>query len=245
MKVLQIAELIERKAPTTLALDFDNVGLLVGDKDAEVTNVLTVVDVNRAAIEFAIDNKCNLIVAHHPIIFNAIKTVTKDDFIGELLLSAISANINIYAAHTNMDKSENGINFGLAKALNGTNIHSSFSDGIGVIFDINKSSLEDIIDKLDEIMCGGVIKSFENTRKLYTRIAFISGCGGRDESVIKYILKEGAQLFITCEFKNHIEVELKDRQISYIECNHSDSERIFEDIICNLLAETDTKVLRC
>lgn len=116
--VKQIGEALERIAPAGLALSkFDNVGLMVGDMAAAVTGVLTSLDLSLATIQAARDHGCSVIVVHHPLLFEPIRTVDADDYSGRRIHELIRAGIACFAAHTNWDAAQGGVNDCLAEAV--------------------------------------------------------------------------------------------------------------------------------
>lgn len=113
-KVNDIYKYIDSFAPFNSAMDFDNCGILVGDKNSDVTKVILCLDVTSKVIDEAINKKANLIISHHPIIFNPIKSIDSNSIIYKL----IENKINVISAHTNLDMSSIlGVNTCLADAL--------------------------------------------------------------------------------------------------------------------------------
>lgn len=112
-KVQDIYEFIDSFAPFGSALNFDNVGLLVGDMQKEVSSVLLALDLNKAVLKEAIDSEVSLIICHHPIIWEPLRRVEGEGLIGELLRH----NISVIAAHTNLDIAPGGVNTCLADVL--------------------------------------------------------------------------------------------------------------------------------
>lgn len=117
MTVSEITSLIEEFAPLALQEDYDNAGLLVGDRDMEVSGVLLSIDITEAVIEEAIQSKCNLIIAHHPLIFRGLERITGQNYIQRCIINAIKNDIAIYAAHTNVDNVLNGVNGKIADKI--------------------------------------------------------------------------------------------------------------------------------
>lgn len=112
MKIADILMAIESFAPLGLALSWDNVGLLIGQRDWEISKVLVTLDVSPNAIEKAIDTGCNLVLSHHPLVFRPMKSVTDP-----LLIRLIQHNIAVISLHTNLDVARLSVNHILAKAL--------------------------------------------------------------------------------------------------------------------------------
>ncbi|TYB73925.1 Nif3-like dinuclear metal center hexameric protein [Bizionia saleffrena] len=110
MIIQDVVNLLENYAPLAYAEDFDNVGLLVGDKNEKLTGVLVTLDTLESIVDEAIDNNCNLIVSFHPIIFKGLKSLTGKSYVERTVLKAIKNNIAIYAIHTALDNHINGVN---------------------------------------------------------------------------------------------------------------------------------------
>lgn len=117
MKVRDIINFLETVAPSSLQESYDNVGLLVGDANGVCTGVLCCLDVTDAVLDEAIQKGCNLIVAHHPMIFGGVKQITPNDVTGQLIIKSIQKNIAIYAIHTNLDNILDGVNGKMAVML--------------------------------------------------------------------------------------------------------------------------------
>ena len=121
-KIAEVIQLMGQIAPSRLAEEWDNVGLQVGDTDPEVENVLIALDFNRDLLQEAKEKNCQLIITHHPLIFNGIKSVNTHSQTGELIIDLIKNNIALFSAHTNLDIAENGLNDYLIKKLDVKNI---------------------------------------------------------------------------------------------------------------------------
>lgn len=111
-----IAEL-EKFAPLSYQESYDNCGLLTGNKDQEISGALLCLDCTEAILEEAIQKKCNLIVAHHPIIFGGLKKLNGSNYVERTVIKAIQNNIAIYACHTNLDNVKLGVNKKIADKL--------------------------------------------------------------------------------------------------------------------------------
>lgn len=121
MKIKEILSILEEMAPLAYAEDFDNVGLLVGDANAETTGVLVCHDALESVIDEAIAKKCNLVVCFHPILFSGLKKITGKNYVERAVLKAIKNDIAIYAVHTALDNHKHGVNKIFCDALGLTN----------------------------------------------------------------------------------------------------------------------------
>ncbi|MEX0996172.1 MAG: Nif3-like dinuclear metal center hexameric protein [Flavobacteriaceae bacterium] len=121
MIIQQVIDFLEELAPLHYAEDFDNVGLLVGNKNTEVTSILVTHDTLEEVVDEAIAKKCNLIVSFHPIIFGGLKKINGNTYVERVVIKAIQNNISIFAIHTALDNAWNGVNAIMCKKLGLTN----------------------------------------------------------------------------------------------------------------------------
>lgn len=117
MQLKDIISVLEQMAPTAYAEDFDNVGLLVGDKNADIKGILVCHDALENVIEEAVAKQCNLVVCFHPIIFSGMKTLTGKNYVERAVIKAIKHDVAIYALHTGLDNHPEGVNKILSEAL--------------------------------------------------------------------------------------------------------------------------------
>jgi dinuclear metal center YbgI/SA1388 family protein len=110
MKIKEIITVLEEMAPLAYAEDFDNVGLLVGNQEAEATGVLVCHDALENIIDEAIAKKCNLVICFHPILFSGLKKITGKNYVERAIIKAIKNDIAIYAVHTALDNHQEGVN---------------------------------------------------------------------------------------------------------------------------------------
>lgn len=117
MIIQQVIDFLEELAPLHYAEEFDNVGLLVGNKHTKITSVLVSHDTTEEIIDEAIEKKCNLIVSFHPIVFNGLKKINGNSYVEKVVIKAIQNNIAIFAIHTALDNAWNGVNAIACKKL--------------------------------------------------------------------------------------------------------------------------------
>src|SRR5690554_7990915 len=121
MIVQDVINHLEALSPLAYAEDFDNVGLLVGDKNAKLSGVLVTLDTLETVVDEAIETNCNLIVSFHPIIFKGLKTLTGKTYVERVVIKALQHNIAIFAMHTALDNSILGVNNMICEKLGLTN----------------------------------------------------------------------------------------------------------------------------
>ncbi|ADV49593.1 NGG1p interacting factor 3 protein, NIF3 [Cellulophaga algicola DSM 14237] len=117
MIVKQVIAILEELAPLAYAEDFDNIGLLVGDQQSEVSGILVTLDTLENVVDEAIATNCNLIVSFHPIIFSGLKKITGANYVQRVVIKAIQNNISIYSMHTALDNSDQGVNAKICEVL--------------------------------------------------------------------------------------------------------------------------------
>lgn len=117
IKIRQITTFLNQWAPPRVKMDYDNVGLLVGDPDASVSSILTCLDVTEEVVAEAISNGTELIVAHHPLIFSKIGNINPTNEQGRIIYKLIKNDIGLLVAHTNLDAALDGVSFVLANML--------------------------------------------------------------------------------------------------------------------------------
>lgn len=121
MIIKDVINYLEELAPLAYAEDFDNVGLLVGDKNTKLTGVLVTLDTIESVVDEAIEKNCNLIVSFHPIIFKGIKKLNGNNYVERVVIKAIQHNIAIFAIHTALDNALQGVNNIICDTLELTN----------------------------------------------------------------------------------------------------------------------------
>lgn len=117
MKVKDITGILESMAPLSLQESYDNAGLITGNPDLEVTGVMVCLDSTEEVLDEAIHKNCNMVVAHHPIVFSGIKKLNGKNYVERTVIKAIQNNVALYASHTNLDNVRGGVNGRMAETL--------------------------------------------------------------------------------------------------------------------------------
>lgn len=110
MQIKEVIQKLEELAPRVYQESYDNSGVITGNTALDLTGVLVCLDSTEAVIEEAIEKKCNLVVAHHPIVFSGMKSLTGKTYVERTVIAAIKNDIVIYAIHTNLDNVADGVN---------------------------------------------------------------------------------------------------------------------------------------
>ena len=117
MTIQDIIAFLETIAPPSLQESYDNAGLITGSAGWQCTGIITTLDATEAVVQEAIEKKCNLIVAHHPIVFGGLKKITGRNYVEQTIITAIKNDIAVYAIHTNLDNVLHGVNAAIADKL--------------------------------------------------------------------------------------------------------------------------------
>ena len=118
MRTKEIVQYIDSFAPFSTAMPYDNCGLLIGSGETEPTGAVVSLDATLEALQYALENRCNLVVTHHPIIFNALKRIDTQSAVYQYIRYGVS----VISAHTNLDMVKGGLNDALAKRLGLTGV---------------------------------------------------------------------------------------------------------------------------
>lgn len=238
-KVKEIIEVMETLAPTFLKEDFDNVGLMVGDREKEVKKVLVALDCTLKVVQEAKDNNVDLIITHHPLIFRRPNNITTDTLQGKKIIELIKNNISLYSSHTNLDSAKKGLNDSIPGLLGydtseilETNKRDSEA-GLGRLVKLEKATtLEDIINKVKatfNINNLRVVKGKDEVNK----IAIINGSG---QDFIGRAISKGADCIITGDTTYHFASDYKEMGINIIDAGHFASEQIvFFNVMKNII----------
>jgi len=242
MKVSEITEILDKWMPISIAEDFDNVGLLVGDLNSEVKNILVTLDTTLNVVDEALDKDCNLIVSYHPIIFNSLKKITTDSgYVQKSLIKAVKNNISVYAIHTSLDNHPEGISYFLSKKIGLKKISTlipkidnknNFKIGMGtkgeLIEPMEENNFFDLIkNKLE-------LKYLRHSVKLNKKISKVSIVVGSGSFAIKNSLDSNVDAFITSDLKYHNFFEADDKAL-LIDIGHYESENHIKLIIKEFL----------
>lgn len=192
----EIIQHLEAWAPPALQESYDNSGLIVGSPSQNITGVMVSLDVTEEVIDEAIQNKCNVVVAHHPIIFSGIKKLTGKNYVERTVIKAIKNDIAIYAIHTNLDHIATGVNHKIA-------------DRLGLI---NRSVLKPLANRLVKLVVFVPEKHLENVRSQIFKagageIGHYSSCSFSSSGTGTFMAGENTDPFVGKKDELHHEKE--------------------------------------
>lgn len=245
-KVLMVGEiekLLIKKIPVELAESWDNVGLLVGNREKEVHKILVALDATESIVNEAIENNVDLIVTHHPIIFGGLKSVTKDSCAN--IYKLIEKGISVFSAHTNFDKLDVGTSAVLAEKLWLKDIEVLTAKGFGTI-----GNLEGPIPFYEYAQIIKGVLGLENLNfvgdmnKLIERVAI---CAGSGSEFLQLANDMGADLYISGDVTYHNAQKAVELGINWVDATHYASENIsmpnLKEIVDGATEGFDLKVL--
>ena len=238
MKIEKIIEKINAEYPPELAYEWDNPGLILGDKSKEAEKIMLTLDVTEEVLNEVIEERANLIISHHPLIFSGIKSITPDTRTGKILLRAAENQIALFAAHTNMDKALNGINTRLSQLLNLKNDQIIEPDnnfkgaGLGKIGDIDETTLFEYCNKIKKLLNTPFLRVSGNINRHIKRVAI--GSGSCSELIPKAI-EMGADTIITADLKYHTCLDYASDSFSIIDAGHFPTENIVKEMFAEIL----------
>lgn len=240
-RVKTVTDFLENIAPLDLQEDYDNSGLITGSSEWEVSGVLCALDCTPEIVAEAIDQGCNLIVCHHPIIFQGLKKLSEDTYIQRAVVLAIRNDVAIYAIHTNLDNVlQHGVNERIAKILGLENCKildprdETGMVGSGAIGLFSKPMHRDAF-------LAHVKKQFDLEVFRYTpspqieMVERVAVCGGSGSFLLEKSIKSGADVFLSSDFKYHQYFDA-DNRIMVLDIGHYESEKFTIQLLYELIS---------
>jgi dinuclear metal center YbgI/SA1388 family protein len=266
IRIREMIEHLERHAPKAYQESYDNAGLIVGDAEAIVRGVLVCLDSTEAVVEEALRLGCNVIVAHHPIIFKGLKTLTGGDYVQRTVMAALRGEVAIYAMHTNLDNVyHRGVNARIAERMGLVDTEllapraepyfearpqahdgktrfvaadaTSGTVGSGMIGRLPTPMEElDFLTRLRDWMKTPLVRHTVLLGKPVRRVAV---CGGSGGSLLSKAIARGADVFVSADFKYHDFFDA-DGKIVIADIGHFESEQFTIELLAELISEKFT-----
>ena len=256
MKIRELIERIETDFPHNSSMSFDNSGANIVDYEAEINNILVCLDVTKDSILYANNNDANLIISHHPMIFNQIRNLNDDPTSNRIKLLN-KYDISAYSCHTNFDVNiENGMGINvlnkifdndeiLSHKLLDTYLIDNKTYGLGDIITIKKTySFNDILKIIiDRLELNESKISYYKCSDEIKKIIILPGSGSSD---VELVIKEKPDLFISSDLKHNNILDLCEANISYINATHYGLEKVFIEAFSKYLSEfvSSNKILK-
>ena len=238
-----ISENLERFAPTALAEDWDNVGLLVGDASWPVSKVMTCLTVTPTTVREAMELKADLIVSHHPLPFHPLQSVTAETTAGKMLLNLIASKIGVYSPHTAFDSAHAGINQHLAIGLGLQQIEPLVNAANALESDVGSGRIGSLGEEISLMEMAERVKSFLGLQQLQIvgkddqAISSVSIACGSGGSFLANSIAKKSDCFITGEASLHTCLEAEAQGIGLILAGHFASERFALDSLAEFLSD--------
>ena len=241
MRIVDVVSFMQEFAPLSLAEGWDNVGLLLGDDQADVERVMTCLTVTPDSAEEAVQEQVDLIVSHHPLPFRSFRQLTTDTTPGRLLLQLIEAKVAIFSPHTAFDSAAAGINQRLAEGLGLANIEPiepvELKDGTGGSGRVgvlpNDSTLSDMAQLLQEFLSLDGLHMVGTSDQRVTKVAI--GCGSAGH-FIEDACRLGCDLLVTGETNFHTCLEAEASGVALLLPGHYASERFAVEGLAKVIA---------
>jgi dinuclear metal center YbgI/SA1388 family protein len=221
-----IVNVIEQIAPLSLAYEWDNSGLLLRCSD-EVNRILIALDVTEAVAREAEEKQCDMILSHHPLIFEAVKQLDYHRTTDAVLMRLVKAGISLYSAHTSFDRANGGINDSLAGMLGLSGIEVLPGSGEDIVrtgYLEKPCCSKELVNRVKHALGINAVKASKTEIQSINKIAVVGGSGG---DFVEAAKQAGAQALVTGEAKHHHFIDAQFLGMLLIEAGHFETERCF------------------
>ena len=232
MKVLDIYKFLNNIAPSELAFSFDNIGILVGDPNAEVTKAIVALDCTPTVVKKAVCEKAELIITHHPVIFEPLKSVVKSE--GNVVYDCLVKGISVISMHTNLDVAVGGVNDCLANLLELCDIQLVTNDE-GFSFRKGRLKTEMSVDEFAKYIkarLGGNVRYTDGKKLIKT----VSVCGGSGGSELTFAMAN-SDAFVTADVKHNVFIEAVSKGYSLFDAGHYHTENVIVKPLSKVLGK--------
>lgn len=237
----EIVQVIEATYPRDAAMDFDNVGLLAGRSEKEVSRVYIALDATDAIIDRAVTAGADMLITHHPLIFSPLKKVTDEDFVSRRIVKLIQNDIAYYAMHTNYDVlgmaqlSEKILGIRDTEVLDITIEKDGKPEGIGRVGELEKPmTLEECCLYIKHKLNLGSLKVFGDMQTEVSRLAISPGSG---KTAVAAAVAKGADVLVTGDIGHHDGLDAVEQGLAVIDAGHYGTEYIFIEDMEHFLEE--------
>ena len=228
MRIASLIESLEAWAPLELAESWDNVGFQIGAAEAEIAGVLVTLDVTREVLEEAEEMGANLVISHHPLIFEPLKRINTELPPGSLIGLLLRRKMHLYVMHTNLDAAPGGVNSILAERLSLREtavLHPAAPPndgcGLGVLGTLPAAvSLRDFVGRVEAALDVAALTYSGSPESLVQRVA---ACGGSGGALLEEAVAKGADVYVTGDVKHHDYLAVQGR-MALIDAGHFETE---------------------
>jgi len=241
MKACEVAAVIEAFAPPAWQEAWDNSGFCVGAVQTSVKGVLLCLDLTNEVLDEALSLGANMIVSHHPLIFQGLKQLCEQNETARLVAKALRHELVIYACHTNLDKAPEGVSKVLASTIGLENTRAlrpestePFSEGLGIVGDLPQpEALPAFLQRLKQALGLPYIRTSPH---IFSQIQRVGICGGGAASLMPDALRAGVDIFLGGDFRYH-DFFPQDPPMMIADIGHYESEIGIIDRLFHILSE--------
>lgn len=241
MKVKDITSVLEQFAPLSLQESYDNSGLIVGREQDEVHKALLAVDITDEVMDEAEREGCDMIITHHPIIFHALKRFNSSNYIERCVERAIRNGVVLYACHTNLDSTAEGMSWYLASIFGVENLEvlqpidvKNPNVGFGAVGDLPQSM--DAIEFLRTVQCKTKASVIRHSQIVTPQIRRVAVCTGAGAFLMNEAKRARADIYITSDLKYN-DFMTPDKGFVVADVGHFESEYCVIDILFDILSK--------
>ena len=250
IQIQNILAVLESVAPPHLQESYDNAGLIVGNPEQELTGILFCLDSTEAVVEEAIALGCNLVIAHHPIVFRGLKRFNGSTYVERTVMQAIRKGVALYAIHTNLDNvHRQGVNAKIAEKLGLINTRILLPKagqpeiGAGLLGFLPEPVSE--LDFLRQTKTALRAACVRHTALRSLPVRSVAVCGGSGSFLLPEALRAGADVFVTADFKYHEFFDAEGRLV-IADIGHYESEQFTIELLFQIIREKfPTFALHC
>ena len=235
-KMAEIQQFMQQMAPTELAADWDNVGVLV-DCSKDITGILVSLDITEEVVSEAEEQGCQLIVSHHPVIFKPLSRLNRKNIAFQMIEKGISA----LCAHTNLDAADGGVNDVLAQLMGLQNAKPFGEGSMGRIGTVETTTVHQLAERCRDALKAGGVKMSDTGCPIH-KLAIVTGSGG---SMFREAIAEGADALLTGEASHHDALDAKQLGLSMVAAGHYSTEVPVVPVLADRLSRQfpDVRVL--
>lgn len=256
MKLKDLCIALDSKIPEKYyCMDNDKVGLFVGDVDRDIKKVVTVTDSYMDVIDYSIENKADMILCHHPLIFSPVDRITTDDKFQKKLYKLIKNDIAVFSMHTNLDSGPGGLCEIMAKLIGLKNIvpmwtktieengESKTFPNLGRVGDLEKEmtceEFREMCLEAFQIPYAKCNFNFDQTKKKIKRVCCISGAGGW---LLDDACKHNVDAYICGDLMHDDYLKATERDVFLLDIGHYETECTSSIVLANFIKEIDPSI---
>jgi len=233
MKLKDVVALLEKILPLDLVEAWDNCGLLIGDMNQDIHHIRTALEASNEVVAAAIEDGVDLLVVHHPMFFAPIKALTSESVQGRKALKLVKGGTALYAAHTNLDKAQAGLNQNFGHAIGVHEWRSYDEEGFILIGPLEETiSLKDYAAKIGKSLGHEPMPYIGDPDRKIERVAF---CTGSASELLTDPLFDHADVYITGDVKYHFAMDVHEKGQAVIDVPHFISEVMAAEVLANLI----------